>query len=51
MNTESEKEHRATLISREYLDVTGIEKVESFTKNKELKIPTLINIILKKILY
>ena len=31
MNTESEKEHRATLISREYLDVTGIEKVESFT--------------------
>ena len=31
MNTENEKEHRATLISREYLDVTGILEVESFT--------------------
>ncbi len=31
MNTESGKEHRATLISREYLDVTGILEVESFT--------------------
>ena len=31
MNTENEKEHRATLISREYLDVTGVVEVESFT--------------------
>ncbi|MBQ6262172.1 MAG: YabP/YqfC family sporulation protein [Clostridia bacterium] len=31
MNTENEKEHRATLISRGYLDVTGVVEVESFT--------------------
>ncbi|MBR6914835.1 MAG: YabP/YqfC family sporulation protein [Clostridia bacterium] len=31
MNTESEKDHRATLISREYLDITGVVQVESYT--------------------
>ena len=31
MNTESEKEHKVTLISRGYLDVTGVAEVESFT--------------------
>lgn len=31
MNTENEKEHKVTLVSRGYLDITGVGEVESFT--------------------
>ena len=31
MNTDLKKEHKVTLISREYLEMTGIEEVESYT--------------------
>ena len=31
MNTDLKNEHKVTLISREYLEMTGIEEVESYT--------------------